>query len=115
MEFLAAVTWQKAMDACAVFRAGGHSDWRLPTVDEWKSLVDHSVSYPAMVEPNPFANIISHMPYWSRNEYAYSGRHPSGGVGARDSYTIMLYSGRFNHQRKTERAFVLPVRTAAKD
>ena len=114
IEFLAAVRWGEAIKKCADFRAGNHTDWRLPTVEEWRSLVDRSVSYPALVEPNPFKNIITHMPYWSRTEYAYGEKPVTGSVGARDSYTVMLYSGSFNHQRKTERAFILPVRNVAR-
>jgi hypothetical protein len=94
---------------------GNYSNWRLPTLDEWKSLVDKSVSNPAIVEPNPFENIISHMPYWSRTEYAYGEKISTGGSKARDSYTVMLYSGSFNHQKKTERAFILPVRVISKE
>ncbi len=114
IEFLAAVNWHAALKKCVGFRAGNHTDWRLPTVAEWRSLVDRSVSYPALVEPNPFENIISHMPYWSRSEYAYGEKPATGRVGTRDSYTVMLYSGSFNHQRKTERAFILPVRNVAR-
>ncbi|MCP3953697.1 MAG: DUF1566 domain-containing protein [Desulfobacterales bacterium] len=114
IEFIAAVPWHKAMEKCADFRAGNHTDWRLPTVEEWRSLVDRSVSYPALVEPNPFKNIITHMPYWSRTEYAYGEKPVTGSAGTRDSYTVMLYSGSFNHQRKTERAFILPVRNVAR-
>jgi len=112
-EFFGAVTWQEAMEKCAAFKGGGHTDWRLPTVDEWKSLVDRSISYPALVEPNPFENIISHMPYWSGDEYAYGDKRPAGGAGTLDSYIVRLYSGTFNHQPKTDLAFILPVRTQA--
>ena len=113
MEFLAAVSWDAAMKKCAGFRAGNYTDWRLPTVEEWRSLVDRSVSVPALVEPNPFENIITHMPYWSRSEYAYGEKPAAGRAGTRNSYTVMLYSGSFNHQRKSEPAFILPVRTPA--
>ncbi len=102
IEFLAAVSWDAAMQKCAGFRAGNHTDWRLPTVEEWRSLVDRSVSFPALVEPHPFKNIITHMPYWSRSEYTYSEKPATGSAGIRNSYTVMLFSGSFNHQRKSE-------------
>lgn len=114
MEFLAAVGWDTAMQKCAGFRAGNYADWRLPTVEEWRSLVDRSVSFPALVEPNPFENIITHMPYWSRSEYAYGEKPAVARAGSHNSYTVMLYSGSFNHQRKSELAFILPVRTPAR-
>ncbi len=115
IDFLAALTWPEAVKKCARFKVGNYKDWRLPTVQEWQSLVDRSVSYPALVEPNPFENIITHMPYWSRTEYAYGEKALTVGSGARDSYTVMLYSGNFNHQKKTEFAFILPVRTISKE
>jgi len=110
IEFLATAGWDAAMQKCAGFRAGNHTAWHLPTVEAWRSLVDRSESYPALVEPNPFKNIITHMPYWSRTEYAYGEKPATGSAVTRDSYTVMLYSGSFNHQRKTELAFILPVR-----
>ena len=113
IDFLSAVTWHEAVEKCSNFREGAYSDWHLPTVEEWKSLVDRSFSYPALVEPNPFENIISHMPYWSRTEYAYGEKRFGNVSGTRDSYTVMLYSGRFNHQKKTDLAFIFPVRSTS--
>jgi hypothetical protein len=114
IDFFSAVTWEKAVAQCANFRGGNYTDWRLPTLAEWKSLVDRTVSYPALVDPNPFTNIITHMPYWSGTEYAYGGKRLKSVAGARDSYTVMLYSGTFNHQPKDELAFILPVRNLSK-
>ena len=74
-------------------------------------LLDRSVSVPALVEPNPFENIITHMPYWSRSEYVYGEKSAAGRAVTRSSHTVVLYSGSFNHQRKSELAFILPVRT----
>ncbi|MFZ7110166.1 MAG: DUF1566 domain-containing protein [Desulfatiglandales bacterium] len=34
------ITWQDALDYCRKYRAGGHSDWRLPTQDELAGLYD---------------------------------------------------------------------------
>lgn len=111
IDFIAAVPWEAALEKCANFSDGKYDDWRLPTLEEWKSLVDRSESCPALVDPNPFENIITHMPYWSRTEYAYGEKPAAGSVIARDSYTVMLYSGSFSHQRKSGLAFILPVRT----
>lgn len=113
IEFLAATSWYDAKKKCARFKVGGYGDWRLPTVKEWQSLVDRSVSSPALVEPNPFENIVTHMPYWSDTEYAYGDKYTKGGTGTRNSFTVMLYSGRFGQQPKSELAFILPVRGKA--
>jgi len=110
IEFLAAVSWYDAKQKCVQFKLGNYDDWRLPTVKEWQSLVDRRVSSPALAEPNPFENIVTHMPYWSGTEYAYGEKHAKGGTGTRNSFTVMLYSGRFGQQSKSELAFILPVR-----
>ena len=111
LDFFSAVDWHKAVEKCVRFKHGGYSDWRLPTLAEWESIIDPSQEYPALVEPNPFENIIAHMPYWSQTEYAYKGRYGAAGEKAIQAYTVMLYYGSINHQRKSDRAFVLPVRS----
>ncbi|MFC1868124.1 DUF1566 domain-containing protein [Thermodesulfobacteriota bacterium] len=109
IDFFSAVKWPEAKRKCEKFKHGGYADWRLPTVKEWKSLLDKDREYPAMVEPNPFENIIVHMPYWSETEFN------SNQMGSLKSsiraYTVMLYYGRFSHQNINKRAFILPVRS----
>lgn len=110
LDLLSALSWHEAVEKCADFRLGGHRDWRLPTIDEWLSLIDIDNRNPALVEPNPFVNIISHMPYWSASEYTYGKDHTCTQECPLESYTVMLFSGSVNHQKKSERAFVFPVR-----
>jgi hypothetical protein len=100
-EFIAATTWDEAIDKCDRFEAGGYSDWTLPTRVQWESLLDPTLQAPAIVEPNPFKNIIIHMPYWAKDG-------PVRLLSRR--YTTLLYTGSINHQLKHERAFVWPVR-----
>jgi len=102
LDFVSAVTWWEAIKKCETFRLGGHSDWGLPTKEEWNSLIDSTQQCPALVEPNPFENIIVHMPYWSKSDLA---KYPI------QAYTVMLYSGNVNHQNKKDPAFILPVRS----
>lgn len=111
LEFLSAVNWQEANKRVGKFKLGGHSDWRLPSIDEWRSLIDKSRQYPALIEPNPFENVIVHMPYWSKTEFYYSARYTCKEKCPVRAYTVMLYSGNLNHQNKTENAFIMPVRS----
>jgi hypothetical protein len=110
LDLLSAVSWDEAADRISGFRLAGHGDWRIPTIEEWLSLIDEKNRNPALVHPNPFVNIISHMPYWSATEYTY---HSNGGHPPLEFFTVMLYTGNINHQKKSELAFVMPVRRAA--
>jgi len=111
LDFLSAVDWWKAKEKCGQFRLRGYSDWRLPTVEEWESLIDPNQEHPALVSPHPFENIIAHMPYWTATDFhPLSGRKTMSGSAVR-AYTVLMYYGTVNHQRKNELAFVLPVRS----
>lgn len=111
LDFFSAATWAEANKKCEKFNLGGYSDWRLPTKKEWRSIIDTSKKNPALVEPNPFVNIIGHMPYWTQTEFTYSRMHTKSKKGPLDTYTVLLYSGAVNHQKKSQRAFILPVRS----
>ncbi len=55
-------TWQDAIDRCESLTLDGHSDWRLPNINELKSIIDRSKSNPAIVQG--FKNTNSGN-YWS--------------------------------------------------
>ena len=110
LDFVSAVTWWDAREKCNSFRHGGYTNWRLPTIKEWQTLIDVNYQAPALVEPNPFVNIITHLPYWSITEYTYNKNHTCDKECPFHSYTVMLYSGNILHQKKSLRAFILPVR-----
>ena len=111
LEFLSATTWFDAIIKTGDFRYGGYRNWRLPTLEEWKSLIDRGNQNPALVEPSPFTNIIAHMPYWTKTEYVYSQSRTCINQCPTESCIVMLYSGNLNHQKKTDLAFILPVRS----
>jgi len=111
LDFFSAVSWWNANKKCEVFRVGGYTDWRLPTIHEWETLIDTDHQYPALIEPNPFENIIAHMPYWSKTDFTYSSGSSFNVERPFQAYTVMLFSGTINHQKKNENAFILPVRS----
>lgn len=47
------LTWEGARAYCESFSAGGHTDWRLPTVGELRSLYDPADSRVARCDPDP--------------------------------------------------------------
>jgi hypothetical protein len=111
MDFFAALTWRDANNRCREFRHGGYDNWRLPTVQEWKSVIDTTKECPALVEPNPFENVIVHMPYWSKSEFTFGAEHTCNTACPIYAYAVMLYFGKISHQNKNKRAFVFPVRS----
>lgn len=106
-EFLSAVNWWDAQKRCRGFNLAGYGDWRLPDIDEWRSLIDPQKEYPALVEGHPFVNIIAHMPYWTRSDFTYGAEKGP----ANQAFTVMMFYGSINHQSKKDSAFILPVRS----
>jgi serine/threonine-protein kinase len=41
------IIWQQAMDYCQNLHLAGHSDWRLPSIDELAAIYNHSIDTPA--------------------------------------------------------------------
>jgi hypothetical protein len=109
LDFFSAVNWRDAIKKCEDFKHGGYTDWRLPTIKEWESLLDISKEFPALAEPNPFENIIVHMPYWSYT--GFGSTEGSSPKTATRAYAVMLYYGRITHQNINRMGFVLPVRS----
>ena len=78
-------TWQNAIERCETLTLGSYSDWRLPNINELKSIVDRSKVYPAIV--TGFVNTSSSGYYWSSTTYeghksrAWGVGFYGGGVG----------------------------------
>lgn len=58
------MAWQEAMDRCAALGDG----WRLPTIEELRTIVDRSVSNPAVVAPLREHDASAY--YWSASAIA---------------------------------------------
>lgn len=56
--------WFTAIAHCYRRTVGGRGGWRLPTVEELRSLVDPTQSNPALPAGHPFLNVQSSL-YWS--------------------------------------------------
>ncbi len=59
-----------SQSVCGVLTTGGHSDWRLPSVMELKSLVDYSITSGATINTTYFPSTQASY-YWSSSTYAY--------------------------------------------
>ena len=60
-------TWANAITTCENLVLGGYSDWRLPNINELKSIRDMSRSSPAI--DTAFVNTATDY-YWSSTSYA---------------------------------------------
>ncbi len=64
------INWKEALAYCEALKLGGHTDWRLPTIKELRSIVDYAKYHPA-IDKIVFPNTQSSF-YWSGTTNASS-------------------------------------------
>jgi hypothetical protein len=95
--------WQGALDFANTLILCGHSDWRLPNVNELQSLVSLSQpgSIAAWLTNQGFTNVVGDWVYWSSTT---SAGHLS------QAWALTLFAGTWNTASKTNSFYIWPVR-----
>jgi hypothetical protein len=88
------VDWEDALSYCTSLQLDGSEDWRLPTVHELHSLVEHEYFNPATSFPDAFPDQASHAgyPFWTSTTAALT---PSS------AWVVAFYSGNSASEAKT--------------
>ena len=94
-------TWDDAKRACDGLTLAGHGDWRLPSLNELKSLIDKSQWDPALPSGNPFINVQS-LYYWSSTTYESVPFY---------AWQVLMNDGNVYNANKDLDNFVWPVRS----
>ena len=99
------INWNSAIDWCEAYVYAGHSDWRLPNVNELSSLVNYSQVHPAdwlNSSATPFTSVEG-MSYYTSSTIEYRTD--------RAWRVVMGYDGGLALSSKTSNHDVWPVRT----
>jgi hypothetical protein len=92
------LTWQEALQYCAVLDFAGHTDWRLPNIRELHSIADYGRSGPA-IDP-----VFSAEPSWYWSATSHAGAPESAWLVSSVSGYVL------NENKMSHRDFVRAVR-----
>lgn len=97
------VSYEEANEYCRTLKIRGKGGWRLPTIRELAELTDKKQQNPSLPPGHPFANVVTHVGYWSKTPHDF---------GPNYVYQMSMWYGKWNQLNKSENAVVWPVRYA---
>ncbi|KPA09059.1 protein containing DUF1566 [Candidatus Magnetomorum sp. HK-1] len=98
--------YDAAIGYCRSLNIEGFTNWRLPTIEEWKKTIDPEQQNPALPKGHPFESLHTGIGYWSKTTHRF---------GPQYVYQMKLWYGKVGYMKKSQRALVWPVRYAGFD
>ncbi len=89
------MTWDKAMEYAKMLSIGGTRDWRLPSVEEFETLLDRTRYRPEMRSDIPFRDTLS---YWTRTTFE-EGTNSAWIIMFDGAYILSYYKRNMYHVR----------------
>ena len=97
---ISSYTWSNAITYCEGLTLGGRSDWRLPNINELRSIVDYGKSSLPTIDSTSFPNTQSDY-YWSSSTYAKLTVY---------AWIVQFYNGGVDYYNKTNSTYNFYVR-----
>ncbi len=93
--------WQDSINYCESLTLSNHSDWRLPNINELKSIIDRERMLPALLSTCQHIGIENNFGYWSST--SLKGEESEG-------WYVSFSYGYVYHQSKEKEYYVRCVR-----
>ncbi len=98
-----ALKYEDAVEYCENLKFKDYEGWRLPTVQEWKAIMDKTRKNPSLPPGHPFVNVPTQTGYWSKTKHKF---------GPLYVWQVTLWYGKAGHLSKKKYGNVWPVRYA---
>ncbi|MCD6296546.1 MAG: DUF1566 domain-containing protein [Deltaproteobacteria bacterium] len=98
-----AVKYDDAIEYCEKLKLKDYEGWRLPTVQEWRAIMDKTRKNPSLPPGHPFVNIPTQTGYWSKTKHKF---------GPLYVWQVTLWYGKAGYLSKRKYGNVWPVRYA---